>query len=133
MRPELVVMVEDHPIHAELAELQIRRVWPEATVRWIKVGREAVDLFSDPAPALPGWPDRSVVLLDTQLPGITGFELLAMIRDNPSVAHVPVIYVTASSAVALEEIDAPPADAFLPKPLRAAELAAAAEELGLDV
>lgn len=39
----------------------------------------------------------SLVLTDYNMPDCTGFELLKKIKDNPSVANVPVIFLTTES------------------------------------
>ncbi|HEV3191029.1 MAG TPA: response regulator, partial [Polyangiaceae bacterium] len=41
--------------------------------------------------------DIAVAVLDVQMPGTSGFELAAMIRSHSRLAHVPIIFVTASS------------------------------------
>ena len=51
----------------------------------------ADDLFS----AEPGEPD--LVLLDIQLPGIDGFEVLKRLRQLPALQHTPVVAVSANA------------------------------------
>jgi putative two-component system response regulator len=35
-----------------------------------------------------------LVLLDIEMPGYDGFEFLQSVRENPELAHIPVIFVT---------------------------------------
>lgn len=58
------------------------------------------------------------VLLDIMMPQLDGFTLCKMMRLHPSTAHLPIVFVTAYSALDLEErrVDAG-ADMVLPKPI----------------
>ena len=40
-----------------------------------------------------------VVLLDVMMPGMDGFEVCRLIKENPKTAHVPVVMVTALTDV----------------------------------
>jgi len=64
------------------------------------------------------------VLLDIQLPGINGFEVLARLRKTPSTAsHVPVVAVTASVMDHdRRKILAAGFDAYVSKPVNIREL-----------
>jgi CheY-like chemotaxis protein len=66
------------------------------------------------------------VLLDVQLPGIDGFEVLAGLRKAPSTApYVPVVAVTASVMDQdRRKILAAGFDAYVPKPVNIRELLA---------
>src|SRR5204863_5767911 len=59
-----------------------------------------------------------IVLLDVMMPGMDGFEVCRRIKNNPKIAHVPVVMVTAldqpSDRVAGLEAGA---DDFLTKPV----------------
>ncbi len=39
--------------------------------------------------------DYAVILMDIQMPSMTGFECVSLIRKNPKIQHIPVIFVTA--------------------------------------
>lgn len=59
-----------------------------------------------------------IILLDVMMPGMDGFEVCTRIKDNPSMAHIPVVMVTALTDVqdkvrGLES----GADDFLSKPI----------------
>ncbi len=68
-------------------------------------------------PALLAAPP-AVVLLDLQMPGESGYELLAWMRQQPSLAHIPAICVTASVPPSeRERVRAAGFALFLPKPI----------------
>jgi two-component system, chemotaxis family, chemotaxis protein CheY len=54
-------------------------------------GNEAYQLLSDK-------PGVNLVLTDYNMPDCTGFELLKKIKSNPTIAHVPVIFLTTESS-----------------------------------
>lgn len=56
-------------------------------VSCLKSGEEALLLLKENRPEL--------ILLDIHMPGMDGFENLAAIRDNESLADIPVIFLTA--------------------------------------
>ena len=80
-------------------------------------GAEALDAIREDPP--------DVVLLDIEMPGIDGFEVLARIKGDEAVRHLPVIMISGlddtESVVRCLEIGA---DDFLPKPFDAAILRA---------
>lgn len=58
------------------------------------------------------------VLLDLQMPGEGGYELLVWMRQQPALAQVPVICVTASVPTSeRERVQAAGFAAFVPKPI----------------
>ncbi|MBT9312795.1 sensor histidine kinase [Leptothoe kymatousa] len=40
-----------------------------------------------------------LILLDVQMPGIDGFETCRKIKENPDIAHIPIIFITALTDV----------------------------------
>ena len=85
-------------------------------------GEQAVRLARERRPAL--------AVLDVMMPKRTGYEVLAELRAEPSLAGMKVILLSArvqESDVA-RGLDAG-ADAYLPKPFKAQELVAKVEEL----
>ena len=53
-------------------------------------GNQAYSLLADK-------PEVSLVLTDYNMPDCTGFELLKKIKSNPTVANVPVVFLTTES------------------------------------
>jgi len=72
----------------------------------------------------------SLITLDIQLPGIDGWEFLQRIRENRSLAHVPVVIIggLAESNLALNR----GAAAVLQKPISRAQLKISLDNLGLQ-
>jgi DNA-binding response OmpR family regulator len=69
-------------------------------------------------------------LLDIQLPGLSGFEVLAQLRAESAGAHLPVIAVTASVMDQdRKKILAAGFDAYVPKPVNIRELVTILNEL----
>jgi CheY-like chemotaxis protein len=59
-----------------------------------------------------------VVLLDIMMPKLDGFTLCKMMRENPVTKELPIIFVTAYSALDLEDRRREAgADLILPKPI----------------
>ena len=61
-----------------------------------------------------------IILLDLQLPGISGVEILTRIRSDPSTAAIPVVVITANANLA-ESLSVEP-DLLLQKPVNISQL-----------
>ena len=64
------------------------------TVNGVATGGDALDVIWDEVPAL--------IVLDLMLPFMNGIELLAAVRQRPSLASVPVLVVTATATSAYD-------------------------------
>ena len=79
-------------------------------------GREAL------AKALTRHPD--VIVTETRLPGINGFDLCSLLRRDTSTSGIPIIFVTGDAFEAdVRRAERAGADAFLPKPCLPEKLA----------
>ncbi len=83
-----VLIVDDDPVHAEIAEMALKRAG--FSVRRAVDGPLALEaLAADPLPDL--------VLLDVMLPKIDGFEVLRRLRAEARTKDLPVIMVSSMS------------------------------------
>lgn len=83
-RGKLAVLVEDDRSSAELLETYLKDLG--YTTLTVPSGEEGMAAIEEKKPDL--------VVLDILLPGINGWEMLATIKSNPAVAHIPVIVVS---------------------------------------
>ncbi len=68
-----------------------------------------------------------LVLLDVEMPGMTGSQVLEKIRQNPPCPHLKVVMISGIDSEDLSQLLALGADDYLPKPLKRAELISRAQ------
>ena len=113
MANELILIVEDNPKNLKL----VRDTLQVKGYRTIEAGtgEEGVQLARDQHPAL--------ILMDIQLPGISGEEAFRQLRADSVTSAIPVIAVTASvMAHDQKRIMAAGFDGFQGKPISVREL-----------
>ena len=92
MTPGLILYVENSPDDIELAELMFRQLRVSNPLRFVRSGLEAMDYlhgrgqFNDRVKH----PFPGIVLLDISMPELDGFEVLALIREEPKFQGLPV-------------------------------------------
>jgi chemotaxis family two-component system response regulator Rcp1 len=96
-RPARVLLVEDNAGDAQLMRIAFSEAHPDALLSVATDGETALDALVRPA---PGEEPPDLVLLDLNLPRLSGHEVLAAMRecDLPSARHTPVVIMTTSSA-----------------------------------
>ena len=73
------------------------------------------------------------MILDVNLPGMSGIEALARLRADPETAKLPVIGLSAAALLAdAKRAKSAGFDRYLTKPVKVDELAAALDELLAD-
>ncbi len=113
-----VLMVEDNPVNMLIAVATLER-WG-VRVTQAHDGREALAAIDRAAQPF------DVVLMDVQMPGISGHETTRELRTRPAGRQVPVIALTAAALVSeREQALASGMDDFLTKPIDADRLQAA--------
>ena len=105
-----ILIVDDDP---GMVQALARVIRPLGRLRFATLGSDALRLMNESPPDL--------VLLDAQMPGMSGFEVLEAIKGNPLLADVPVIFVTSQAEASFEQtgLEKGAAD-FIAKPIRPA-------------
>jgi two-component system, cell cycle response regulator DivK len=103
-----VLVVEDNELNLRLFCDLLRA--HDYAVEGVRDGREALDRARAFAPTL--------IVMDIQMPHVTGLELTEAIRADDALRHIPIMAVTAYAGQADEErIRAAGADAYVSKPI----------------
>lgn len=115
--PPTILICEDEEPLRELIRVSLGNAYrfAEATD-----GRSALDLARDLRPDL--------IVLDVMMPGTSGLDVLAALREEPGTGHTPVVVITAWTH-AQQEALAAGAQRFVSKPFDPDELKAIVDEL----
>lgn len=94
-----ILLVEDSPEDFETTQRAFRKSGLRNPIFRCSDGEEALDyLFRRGQYAEPGKAPRpGVILLDLNLPGTDGREVLAEIKADPSLKQIPVVVLTTSA------------------------------------
>lgn len=93
-----ILLVEDNPDHAELTIRALRKGSLANHILWVKDGVAALDALR----SQHAYADRSsrplpgLVLLDLNLPKLSGLEVLQAMKSDPVLRVIPVIMLTTS-------------------------------------
>jgi two-component system response regulator len=133
LKPAEILLVEDNPDDVEITLRAFRKVHVDSRVHVVRDGQEALDLLfrngehSDRAEVAQ--PD--LILLDLNLPKVTGPEVLEKIRASDELSAMPVIVLTVSERE--EDIQRSyklGANTYITKPVDFAKFVHATEILG---
>jgi len=117
---EKILIVEDNPLHTKLIEMTLRT--KNYTLLKATDGEKALDI------AIRERPD--LIIMDLNLPGMTGFEVTKKLRENPAFSHTPIIAITAYAMKRDREmVMESGCDAYLSKPIDTRELPGVIAEL----
>jgi len=87
-RIHTLLYVEDNPANLKLVEQIIAR-HPDIRLLTAVNGNLGIQLARDNQP--------EVILMDINLPGMSGFDALEILRSDPATAHIPVIAISANA------------------------------------
>src|SRR5436190_12192285 len=92
-----VLLIEDNPGDVRLLEEAFRELQADIHLQVAKDGAEGLDIvFKTPQSKNNSHPD--IILLDLNLPKVSGHDVLARIKGNPQTCRIPVIILTSSRA-----------------------------------
>jgi CheY-like chemotaxis protein len=120
MTPHRLFLVDDDEDDIYLAQLTFDTHFPTWRLTVFSDGQALIDdLREQPERALPRF-----ILLDLNMPCLTGFETLVILKENPAWASIPVaILTTSSNAEDRDKSLRLGADAFITKPATIDQLA----------
>jgi two-component system response regulator len=117
-QPASVLLVEDNLADVRLTVELLREARVANRLKVIGNGSEALSHLRGAGLTPDDIPLPDLVLLDLDLPGTDGRSVLAQMRSEPRLRHIPVFVLTASAThrqmVQEEDLDA---DGFLEKPI----------------
>lgn len=97
MRPIEILLVEDNPGDVRLTQVALREGKLLNTLQVVVNGEEALAYLAQEgryqAAVLP-----ELILLDLNLPKVSGHEVLAVIKNDEKLKQIPVIILTTSEA-----------------------------------
>jgi CheY-like chemotaxis protein len=113
--PRSILLVEDNPMDVDLTRRALARRNAGSRLEVARDGQEALEVI---ASWDHGGPLPAVVLLDINLPKISGLEVLRQLRAHPRFGMLPVVMLSTSS----EDVDvgrayALGANSFIVKPV----------------
>jgi PAS domain S-box-containing protein len=83
-----LLYVEDNPANLKLVEQLIARR-PDMRLLSAVNGKLGIDIAREQQP--------EVILMDINLPGISGIEAMKILREDPTTAHIPVVALSANA------------------------------------
>lgn len=84
-----ILLVDDNPMNRILAKKMIRKILPNASVKEAHDGADAVEKFREGNP--------EIILMDIQMPVMSGYEASKKIREYDKDHQIPIIALTAST------------------------------------
>lgn len=128
-QPVKIIMVEDDHGHAKLIEKNIRRANINNEIKHFDEGGAALDyLFSDEI--LANGP--LLILLDLNLPDMSGTDILARIKRDGALRRTPVVVLTTTDdKVEIQRCYDLGCNVYITKPVNYESFAAAIRQLGL--
>jgi CheY-like chemotaxis protein len=117
MSINVVLLIDDDPDDQEIFRYAMQKVASSVRVLTCSSGEAALELLSRERPL----PD--LVLVDINMPGMTGFEFLRQFRRNSDFHHVPVaVYSTSVNPVDKRKALSLGATGYLVKPFGLTDL-----------
>jgi CheY-like chemotaxis protein len=104
-----ILYIEDNSSNLVLVEMLLAQC-PHITLVSATNGSEGLQQALQHVPHL--------ILLDLQLPDMSGEDVLHQVRASPALAHIPVVMLSANALTAtIDHLHAAGANAYLTKPL----------------
>ena len=86
-----ILLVEDDLVDASTAKQALEDLMVKNPVIHKTDGEEALEYCKNPENQLP-----AIILLDLNMPKISGVEMLQIIKNDPQLQHIPIVVLTVS-------------------------------------
>ena len=96
-RPVQILLVEDNPADARLTREAIGETDFQHRIHWVEDGEEAMEFLQNEG-EYEDAPRPDLILLDLNLPGMDGREVLAEVKSDDDLGMIPVVVLTTSTA-----------------------------------
>ena len=132
-KPVTIIMIEDDEGHARLIERNIRRSGVNNEIVPFGNGTDAVDyLFGRDGSGLDRKGEALLILLDLNLPDMTGIEILRRIKQNGYLKCAPVVVLTTTDdSQEIKRCYELGCNVYITKPVNYESFATAIRQLGL--
>jgi CheY-like chemotaxis protein len=132
-KPVTIVMIEDDEGHARLIEKNIRRAGVNNDIEAFRDGSSALQYLLGPDGSGETTVGRHLlVLLDLNLPDMTGLDILQRIKGNAHLKRVPVVVLTTTDdSREIQRCYDAGASVYITKPVNYEGFANAIRQLGL--
>ena len=93
-----ILIVEDNQMTIELIISAFNDKNIDADIRSVNNGKEALDYIfgKDKYSARNNYPLPGIILLDLDMPGVNGFEVLDKVKNTPELKRIPIVIFTSS-------------------------------------
>jgi CheY-like chemotaxis protein len=130
-RPVNIIMVEDDEGHARLIEKNIRRAGISNSLTHFTDGGSAVDYLFNHADG-PTKNGPALILLDLNLPDMSGTTILEKVKSDPNLKSTPVVVLTTTDdKVEIQRCYDLGCNVYITKPVNYESFADAIRQLGL--
>jgi CheY-like chemotaxis protein len=131
--PVEVIMIEDDEGHARLIEKNIRRAGVNNKIIPFTNGSDAVKfLFGSDGSGVGNKGKPLLILLDLNLPDMTGVDILGRLKSNEHLKRIPVVVLTTTDdAVEIQRCYDLGCNVYITKPVNYDNFAHAIRQLGL--
>ncbi len=131
--PVTIVMIEDDEGHARLIERNIRRSGVNNEIKPFTDGTSAVNyLFGKDGSGIDHKGHALLILLDLNLPDMTGIEILRQVKENKYLKSTPVVVLTTTDdSHEIKRCYELGCNVYITKPVNYESFANAIRQLGL--
>ena len=92
-----ILLIEDYAGDVLLTRTALRKAPVSSNLSVVSTGEEALRFLSKESEYVEA-PTPDLILLDLNLPGMSGIEVLDAIKSNPTTLSIPVVVLTSSAA-----------------------------------